>query len=196
VLVRNAGHMLLGPGEAFSHGELAGQYDVNVLETQRINRTVLPHLRAQGSGRLVWISSTSARGGGAPFAGPYFAAKAAMDSLAVSYAGELVRFGFDTIIVVPGAYTSGTNHFANAGGPADAARATEFDNHYGDYLKVMPERLAALIPGDARPGAVADVVVAAVSAPAGPRPYRVHIDPAKTAARSSRPSATGSGPRS
>ena len=88
MLVRNAGLMLLGPGEAFSPGELTGQYDVNVLETQRVNRTVLPHLRAQGSGHLVWISSASARGGGPPFAGPYLAAKAAMDSLAVSYAGD------------------------------------------------------------------------------------------------------------
>ena len=110
------------------------------------------------------------RDGGPPFAGPYFAAKAALDSLAVSYAGELVRFGIDTIIVVPGAYTSGTNHFANAGVPADAAPAAEYDNRYGVYLKVMPERLAALTAST--------------------------LTPAKTAARSSRPSATGSGPSS
>jgi len=35
--------------------------------------------------------------------------------LAVSYAAELARFGVDTTIVVPGAFTTGTNHYANAG---------------------------------------------------------------------------------
>ena len=49
--------------------------------------------------------------------GPYFAAKAGMDSLAVSYSAELARFGIETVIVVPGAFTSGTNHFAHAGRP-------------------------------------------------------------------------------
>lgn len=44
-----------------------------------------------------------------------------MDALAVSYAGELVRWGIETSIIVPGAFTSGTNHFARAGSPADQA---------------------------------------------------------------------------
>jgi hypothetical protein len=41
-----------------------------------------------------------------------------MDSLAVSYSGELARWGVETSIVVPGAFTSGTNHFADAGSVA------------------------------------------------------------------------------
>ncbi|ONI78526.1 hypothetical protein BWI15_01250 [Kribbella sp. ALI-6-A] len=75
VRVHNAGHMVLGPAEAFSAEELAAQYDVNVLGTQRVNRTVLPHLRDQRSGHIVWISSNSVHGGTPPFLGPYFAAK-------------------------------------------------------------------------------------------------------------------------
>lgn len=38
-----------------------------------------------------------------PYLSPYFAAKAAMDALAVSYASELTRWGIETSIVVPGA---------------------------------------------------------------------------------------------
>ena len=117
--VHNAGHMVLGPAEAFTPEEIAHVYDVNVLGTQRVNRAALPHLRARGHGLLVWISSSSARGGTPPYLAPYFAAKAAMDSLAVSYAAELARFGIETSIVVPGSFTSGTNHFAHAGHPAD-----------------------------------------------------------------------------
>jgi NAD(P)-dependent dehydrogenase (short-subunit alcohol dehydrogenase family) len=92
-VVHNAGHMVFGPAEAFTPEQYAALYDVNVLGTQRVNRVALPILRRQGRGLLVWVSSTSTRGGTPPWLAPYFAAKAGMDSLAVSYAGELMRWG-------------------------------------------------------------------------------------------------------
>src|ERR1039457_6989681 len=98
VIVHNAGHMVLGPAEAFTPEQLASVYDTNVLGAQRVNRAALPHLRAQQSGLVVWVGSSSTRGGCPPFLGPYFAAKAAMDALAVSYAGEIIRFGIETSI--------------------------------------------------------------------------------------------------
>lgn len=107
--------MSFGPAEAFTAEQLAQLYDINVLSTQRVNRSALPHLRKQGHGLVVWVSSSSARGGIPPYLSPYFAAKAAMDSLAVSYASELTRWGVETSIVVPGAFTQGTNHFVHAG---------------------------------------------------------------------------------
>jgi NAD(P)-dependent dehydrogenase (short-subunit alcohol dehydrogenase family) len=55
-----------------------------------------------------------------------------MDALAESYAAELIKFGIDTVIVVPGAYTSGTNHFAHAGQAADTGRAAAYDANYGE----------------------------------------------------------------
>ena len=91
VVIHNAGHMSFGPAEAFTPEQFAELYDINVLSTQRVNRAALPQLRKQGRGLVVWISSSSARGGTPPYLSPYFAAKAAMDSLAVSYAGELAR---------------------------------------------------------------------------------------------------------
>ncbi|MGV4980759.1 SDR family NAD(P)-dependent oxidoreductase [Streptomyces sp. NRAIS4] len=146
VVVHNAGHTVSGPAEAFTPEQLADLYDVNVLGAQRVNRAALPQLRARGEGLLVWIGSSSTRGGCPPFLGPYFAAKAAMDALAVSYAGELVRFGIDTAIVVPGAFTSGTNHFLHAGTPADTGRAAAYEERYGALLAGLDQRLAALIP--------------------------------------------------
>ena len=79
--------MVLGPSEAFTPEQLAEQYDVNVLGAQRLNRAALPHLRGRRSGYLIWVSSSSARGGSPPYLGPYFAAKAGFDLLAVTYAG-------------------------------------------------------------------------------------------------------------
>jgi len=177
VVVHNAGHMVLGPSEAFTPEQVAELFDVNTLSTQRVNRAALPQLRRQGHGLVVWVSSSSVKGGTPPYLGPYFAAKAAMDSLAVSYAGELARFGVETTIVVPGAFTSGTNHFQNAGHPEDTAVAQAYDVHYAGLPQQVGQALARLEPADADVADVARAIVAAVDAPCGQRPYRVHIDP-------------------
>src|SRR6266849_9767143 len=127
VVIHNAGHMVFGPAEAFTPEQLAELYDINVLSTQRVNRAALPVLREQRKGLIVWVGSSSTRGGTPPYLGPYFAAKAGMDALAVSYAGELARFGVETCIIVPGSFTRGTNHFAHSGHPADEAVVGEYE---------------------------------------------------------------------
>jgi NAD(P)-dependent dehydrogenase (short-subunit alcohol dehydrogenase family) len=178
VVVHNAGHMVLGPAEAFTPEHLAAVYDTNVLSTQRVNRAVLPHLRAQGDGLVVWVGSSSSRGGTPPYLAPYFAAKAAEDALAVSYAAELARFGIDTTIVVPGAFTSGTNHFAHAGHPENPEIVAAYEERYANLLDQVSERLARLVPADADPGEVARRIARVVDLPKGERPFRVHVDPA------------------
>ena len=182
VVVHNAGHMVLGPTEAFTPEQLAEVYDVNVLSTQRVNRAVLPHLREREQGLLVWVGSTSTRGGTPPYLAPYFAAKAGEDALAVSYAAELARFGIETTIVVPGSFTTGTNHFAHAGHPADEGVERAYEARYAGLMDQVGQRLAALSPPDADPTEVARAIVAAVDAPRGQRPFRVHIDPANDGA--------------
>ena len=83
--------MVFGAAEAFTPEQLLEVYDTNVLSTQRVNRAALPQLRKQKKGLVLWVGSTSTRGGTPPYLSPYFAAKAAMDALAVSYAAELNR---------------------------------------------------------------------------------------------------------
>lgn len=177
VLVQNAGHMAYGPAEAFTPEQFAALYDVNVVGAQRVARAVLPHMRDRRSGLVVWVGSSSTRGGHPPFLAPYFAAKAGLDALAESYAAELVRFGIDTTIVVPGAFTSGTNHFTNAAVPADADRVAAHDEEYGALRRDLTSRLAETVPTDADVQDVADEIVRVVDLPGGGRPYRVHIDP-------------------
>jgi NAD(P)-dependent dehydrogenase (short-subunit alcohol dehydrogenase family) len=129
------------------------------------------------------VSSSSARGGTPPYLSPYFAAKAAMDSLAVSYAGELTRWGIETSIIVPGAFTKGTNHFAHSGKPADTARAHEYDRgHYAGLPDLALKGLASLEPADADANSVAEAIVRVVDMPFGKRPFRVHVDPSEDGA--------------
>lgn len=104
VVIHNAGHMTFGPLEAFTPEQIADEYDVNAVGTQRRNRAALPVMRKQRSGLVIWNSSGSAAGGTPPYLGPYFAANAGMDAFAVAYAKELTRWGIETSIVVPGAF--------------------------------------------------------------------------------------------
>jgi NAD(P)-dependent dehydrogenase (short-subunit alcohol dehydrogenase family) len=183
VLMHNAGHMVFGPAEAFTPEQYAQLYDVNVLSTQRMNRAVLPHMRRQKQGLLVWVSSSSSAGGAPPYLAPYFGAKAAMDSIAVQYARELSRWGIETSIIVPGAFTSGTNHFARAGRPADERVVCEYDRGpYAGFGEKVQKAFAEIVPPDADASAVADAIVEVVGKPFGKRPFRVHIDPVEDGA--------------
>jgi len=183
VVIHNAGHMVFGPAEAFTPEQLAEQYDVNVLSTQRVNRAAIPQLRKQGKGLVIWVSSSSAAGGTPPYLAPYFAAKAGMDALAVVYARELTRWGIETSIIVPGAFTGGTNHFAHAGSPADQSRAAEYEaGPYAGFGEQVRKGFAAIVPPDADVSAVAEAIVKVVDTPFGKRPFRVHIDPTQDGA--------------
>jgi NAD(P)-dependent dehydrogenase (short-subunit alcohol dehydrogenase family) len=180
VIIHNAGHMSFGPAESFTSEQFAKVYDTNVIGAQRVNRAALRHLRKQKQGLVIWVSSSSVRGGTPPYLAPYFAAKAALDSLAVSYAGELARWGIETAIIVPGAFTKGTNHFANAELPEDKLIADEYEAGANKGLsKEIQTGFSATVPPDADVEAVADAIVKIVNLPFGKRPFRTHIDPAQ-----------------
>src|SRR5882672_6758784 len=183
IIIHNAGHMVFGPAEAFTPEQLAELYDVNVLSTQRVNRAALPQLRKQKRGLVVWVSSSSCAGGTPPYLAPYFAAKAGMDAMAVVYARELTRWGIETSIVVPGAFTGGTNHFAHSGRPADKVRVAEYESGpYKGFAEDVMKGFASIVPPDADAAAVGEAIVKVVDAPFGKRPFRVHVDPTEDGA--------------
>src|SRR2546422_1331807 len=183
VVIHNAGHMVFGPAEAFTPEQFAQLYDINVLSTQRVNRAALPHLRKQRRGLVIWVSSSSSAGGTPPYLAPYFAAKAGMDALAVVYSRELTRWGIETSIIVPGAFTGGTNHFAHAGSPADKARVAEYEaGPYKGFADDVLKGFSSIVPPDANVEGAADAIVKIVDAPFGKRPFRVHYDPTQDGA--------------
>jgi hypothetical protein len=108
---------------------------------------------------------------------------AGMDAMAVQYARELSRWGIETSIIVPGAFTGGTNHFAHSGRPADGARVAEYEaGPYAGFGEQIQEAFARIVPPDADASAVADAIVKVVDTPIGKRPFRVHIDPSQDGA--------------
>ncbi len=99
-------------------------------------------------------------------------------TLANSFAGVL-----KTTIVVPGAFTGGTNHFAHSGRPADTAVVAEYEaGPYKGFAEDVMKGFASIVPPHADASAVADAIVKIVDMPFGKRPFRVHVDPTEDGA--------------
>lgn len=88
VVVNNAGVGVLGLQETFTAEDWKKLFEVNVFGVQRVNRSVLPHMREKRSGLLIHISSLLGRVV-MPFYGPYNSSKFALEALADNYRVEL-----------------------------------------------------------------------------------------------------------
>ncbi|MFC4331841.1 SDR family NAD(P)-dependent oxidoreductase [Streptomyces andamanensis] len=156
--------------------ENAGALDVNTLGVQRLNRAALPHLRGQGSGTFLYVGSTIPVTT-PPFLGPYVVSKAAMDALALVTSYEVAPLGIETVIVMPGAFTRGTDHFPKAGRPVDATGVTGYRTL--DPLVARNEQATESLftPGtQADPMVVAEEITRVLSLPFGERPFRSVVD--------------------
>lgn len=171
VLVNNAGAGGHGILETMSVDQARDVFDVNVYSVLRMNRAVLPHMRARRRGLLIHVSSGLARYV-LPFYGIYAASKAAVETIAETLRYELAPVGVDSVILEPGPY--GTRFFENAEAmrPADEQRAPG----YGETERLRRDLAARRRPlGD--PVDVAEAVAALIETPAGRRPLRTPVGP-------------------
>ncbi|KPC54430.1 SDR family oxidoreductase [Amantichitinum ursilacus] len=101
VVVSNAAYGLLGAGEALSDAQIERQIATNLTGSIQLIRAVLPHLRQQGGGRIVQISSE-----GGQIAYPafslYHATKWGIEGFIEAVAQEVAAFGIDFVIAEPG----------------------------------------------------------------------------------------------
>jgi len=101
VVVSNAGYGLFGAGEEISDEQIDRQIATNLVGSIQLIRAVLPHLRAQGGGRIVQVSSE-----GGQIAYPnfslYHTTKWGIEGFIESVAQEVAPFGIDFLIVEPG----------------------------------------------------------------------------------------------
>jgi NAD(P)-dependent dehydrogenase (short-subunit alcohol dehydrogenase family) len=175
-VIQNAGHMCLGYTEAFTAEEVADLFDVNAISVQRVNRAVLPHMRGRRSGTLLYVGSTTTVSV-PPFLGPYVASKFAFDALAQVTSYEVSQFGIETVIVMPGAFTQGTNHFPHASRASDQAVTTAYaalDPLVAGYGKATE---GLFEPGvDADPVSVAREITRILALSVGEKPFRSVID--------------------
>jgi 3-oxoacyl-[acyl-carrier protein] reductase len=100
ILVNNAGIALIRGIDDLTEAEFDQTIAVNLKSVFLCTRAVLPHMRAQGWGRIVNISSGAARGAGGVGL-HYNASKAGMEGLTRGYAARLVRQGITVNAVAP-----------------------------------------------------------------------------------------------
>lgn len=103
VIVNNAGYGLLGAIEKATDAEVTRLFEVDVFGPFRLIRAALPHLRAQGTGHIVNVTSVAGRAPGSG-AGLYSAAKYALEGLSAALALEVAPFGLKVTAVAPGAF--------------------------------------------------------------------------------------------
>ena len=174
VVVNNAGVGVLGLQETFDVDDWKKLFEVNVFGVQRMNRAVLPRMRAQGDGLVLYVSSLLGRMT-LPFYGPYNASKWALEAMAENYRTELSVFGVDQCIVEPGGYP--TKFADSLLAPSDAARGAEYgevDNAPQGMMESFEQALAAN-PAQ-NPQDVADAIAKVIDTPAGHRPFRTVVD--------------------
>ena len=177
VVINNAGMLVVGVTEAFTPEQMLKVFNTNAVSWLIIGRAFLPYMRKQEDGLIVYVGSVTSRIL-SPFQGPYVASKAAGDVLAEVMHYENTRYGIDTVIVQPGAYTSGTNHFAHAVQAQDDRVTKEYDR-INDLPPKLADRLDDLIEPDARTdiAEVAEKIRDAIALPKGQRPFRIVVDP-------------------
>lgn len=100
VLVNNAGTSLVGAVEETSIAEAAALFDTNVFSLLRVSQAVLPHMRAQRSGRIINVSSVLGFLP-APYMGIYAASKHAVEGLSETLDHEVRQFGIRVTLVEP-----------------------------------------------------------------------------------------------
>jgi NAD(P)-dependent dehydrogenase (short-subunit alcohol dehydrogenase family) len=101
VVVNNAGYGLGGSVEELTDTEAREAFEVNVFGALNVVRQALPHLRRQGTGHIINISSIA---GLAPLPGwgIYSATKFALEGVSESLAQEVAAFGLKVTLVEPG----------------------------------------------------------------------------------------------
>jgi len=156
VLVNNAGFLLSGSVEETSLTEAASLFDTNVLGILRVTKAVLPHMRAQRSGRIVNVSSVLGFLP-APYAGIYSASKHAVEGLSESLDHEVRQFGIRVVLVEPGF----TKTHLDANSPQAVSLISAYDEERGRVSKAIHKNLSKA-PG---PDGVADTIVDAAFGP-------------------------------
>jgi NAD(P)-dependent dehydrogenase (short-subunit alcohol dehydrogenase family) len=129
VVVNNAGYGLVGAAEEVSETEARLQLDTNLFGPLWVCQAVLPHLREQGSGHIVQISSTGGVGA-MPLFGLYNAGKWALEGLSEALAAELAGSGIRVTIAEPGSFATdwagSSMRFARPLAAYDGIRTTLF----------------------------------------------------------------------
>jgi NAD(P)-dependent dehydrogenase (short-subunit alcohol dehydrogenase family) len=161
VLVNNAGIGAVGALEVLDDAVLRSVFDTNFFGAIATTRAVLPSMRRQRGGRIVFVNAI----GGVlttPYLGAYCASKHALDCVAATFDIELRPFGIRASSVLPSVFQTAMSNNLRA----TFGDATEYATATRAYFEGLQGRLRNA-PSDLSP--VAEAVIEAATAP-DPKP--------------------------
>ncbi|WP_411965595.1 SDR family oxidoreductase [Haloferax sp. YSMS24] len=164
-LVNNAGYGQMGPLEDVPTEMVHEQFDVNVYGPHRLIRAVLPHMRSQGDGTIINVSSVVGRIS-FPGSGVYAGSKFALEAMTDALRGEVEEYGIDAVLVEPGPvetqFADRVEAEVNGGEEHDGI---ERSGAYEKLYKLFEDReaLGSSGPGAIPPERVAEDIVDAAS---------------------------------
>jgi NAD(P)-dependent dehydrogenase (short-subunit alcohol dehydrogenase family) len=171
VLINNAGIGTAGAAEESSLAQDQRLFNINLFGVIRMTKAVLPHMRAQGRGRIINISSVFGFIP-QPYMAAYAASKHAVEGYSESLDHEVREHGVRVLLVEPA--NTNTGFDANSV-PADTPLPV-----YAQQRHIFDDMMAGLIKDGDDPATVAKVIVTAATDPkpklrytAGPRAGRV-----------------------
>lgn len=144
IVVNNAGTLSMGMVEEFTEAEARAQMETNFFGALWVSQAVMPHLRAQGAGHIVQVSSIGGLGG-FPSAGMYAASKFALEGMSEGLAMEAAGFGVKVSILQPGGYWTDLYTAMRTTTPLDAYAPlrAELEKQFADGSIDSEPRLAA-----------------------------------------------------
>ena len=150
VLVNNAGRTQVGAVEETTDEELRSLFELHFFAPAALTRLVLPHMRRQGGGAIVQMSSVGGQTT-APGFGAYCATKFALEGLTETLRDEVAGFGIRTLIVEPGAFRTG---LFRPGAAYESEAMSEYADTVGAYPHLRPRQRwpPAGRPGQGRSG--------------------------------------------
>ncbi|POG53608.1 SDR family oxidoreductase [Haloferax marisrubri] len=165
-LVNNAGYGQMGPVEDVPTEQVHAQFDVNVYGPHRLIRAVLPHMRSQGDGTIVNVSSVVGRVA-FPGTGIYAGSKFALEAMTDALRTEVEEYGIDAVLVEPGPVET---QFSNrvddeVNGNSEDADGLDRSGAYEKLYKLFDDSqaLGSSGPGAIPPERVAEDIVNAAS---------------------------------
>lgn len=161
-IVSNAGYGLFGAAEELSDDQVEHIIATNLTGSITLIRAALPHMRNQGGGRVIQISSY---GGQVAFPGNslYHATKWGIEGFCEAVAQEVAPFGIGVTIVEPG----GARTEFRYGSARVADLMPEYDNTPAHAFQRMLDPANGLSPGD--PARMAARIIDSVDIDPAPR---------------------------
>ena len=168
-LVNNAGFGQMGPLEDVPVDAVRDQYEVNTFGPHRLMRAALPHMRAQGDGTIINVTSITDR---FPIAGTaaYSGSKAALATASQAVRQEVAEHGVDVVVVEP--MVVATDFYDRQ---RDELVGVDHDPAYTDLYEVLEylHTIKSGAPGIVSPESVAETILAAANSDDPQRRYSV-----------------------